>query len=1017
MAERKLSNRERIKEITAGIEQEIRELFESDKYREYLITMSRFPSYSVNNTLLIHMQMSDATLVASYGRWQKQFGRYVKKGEHGITIIAPTPYRKKIEEQKLDPETKAPLLDKDGKVITEEKEINVSMYKPVKVFDVRQTEGKPLPQLTSDLTGDVRQFDAFMEALRRASPVPMRFERMDEKMDGYFNYESQNIAIREGMSEVQTVSAAVHEMAHAILHNYEKQRQEASAGMEGKEPLKQKDRRTEEVEAEGISFVVCSFFHIDTAANSIGYLGAWSKGRELAELKASLETINKTAGSLIKSIDGHFKEICKERGIDLSVKEQTEKDPVVEFAAELDQLFYDYDTYGYQDSVENREDGIDQIVQSILKHDVEAISDWLADVIEEADEEFAPKAKELSERLDALVAGKEAPEVTAGQKPEEKRPGVPPKEEHKTEEADIPEEQADGVEKKGTATEQELEAKESDSLADRESEPQKSGILAEQESAALKPETLEGTEAAIHEDLLARVKDVLYSQDSGEEAAFSINQGEQYLAIQTCADGYDYTFFNADFEGMDGGQLDRPEIPMSVAAWILLREGYLEDIEVAPFDFETLMEQGELMEQKRIAAANAKEIVQGALVQYGLQDEVRITGLEVYRNLYGEPAPLRYDILVGYEGNIKEEDFYDILQETNHSIGGNFAHFTPITPGESGTLEEYAARLMEKYGDTAVQIDVLDQPKQILDEYPLPDTGLRMEDLEAAGYRDGDMLPISKDRAGELFDKDLTVYAVVDGGSAEMIFEKEEMDSPEAGSLFAVSKEDWEGSAEFHAKVMERQEHQEEREQAFLSHEGDCFAIYQVREDTADRIRFMGLDWLKEKGIPVERTDYDLVYTGELTSLGDTGQTLENLYEQFNLRHPADYHSPSLSVSDIIAVKQNGVLSCHYCDRIGFQEIPGFLPGGNYLKAAEMAVEDDYGMIDGIINNGPKEQPTVAELEQQAKSGQPISLMELADAVHREQEGKKKSVVEQLKSRPDQRQKKTTQKQRDGREI
>lgn len=1017
MAERKLSNRERIKEITAGIEQGIKELFESEKYKKYLTTMSRFPSYSLNNTLLIHMQMPDATLVAGYGRWQKQFERHVKKGERGITIIAPTPYRKKIEEQKLDPETKAPLLDKDGKVITEEKEINISMYKPVKVFDVSQTEGKPLPQLASDLTGDVRQFDAFMEALRRASPVPIRFEKMDEKMDGYFNYESQSIAIREGMSEVQTVSAAVHEMAHAILHNYEKQRQEASAGMEGKEPPKQKDRRTEEVEAESVSFAVCAFYNIDTGANSFGYLASWSKGKELAELKASLETINKTAGSLIKSIDGHFKEICRERGIDLSVKDPTEKDPVVEFAAELDQLFYDYDTYGYQDSVESREDGIDQIVQSVLKKDVKAISNWLADVIEEADEEYAPKAKELSERLDALVSGKERPEVSAEQKSGEKEADIPAEEERKTEEADISEEQVDGAEKKDVAIEQKPEAKESDSLAGRESEPQKPEMLTDQESAAPKPETLEVPEAAIQGDLSDRIKDALYSQVSSEEAAFSINQGKQYLAIQTCADGYDYTFFNADFEGMDGGQLDRPEIPMSVAAWILLSEEYLEDVEVEPFDFDTLMEQGELMEQKCVAAAQAKEIVQGILVQYGLQDEVKITGLEVYRNLYGESAPLRYDILVGYEGNMKEEDLYDILQETNHSIGGNFAHFIPITPEESGTMEEHAAWLMEKYGDGAVQIDALELPKQKLDEYPLPDTGLRMEDLETAGYRDGDMLPISKDRAGELFDKDLTVYSIVGDGSAEMIFEKEEMDLPESGSLFAVSKEDWEESTDFHAEIMERQEHQEEREQAFLSYEGDCFAIYQVREDTADRIRFMGLDWLKEKGIPVERANYDLIYTGELTATGDTGQRLESLYEQFNIHHPADYHSPSLSVSDIIAVKQSGVLSCHYCDRIGFQEIPGFLPGENYLKAAEMAVEDDYGMIDGIINNGPKELPTVAELEQQAKSGQPISLMDLADAVHREQAGKKKSVVEQLKSRPDQRQKKVTQKQRDGREI
>lgn len=798
MAERKLSNRERIKEIMAGIEQGIKELFESEKYKKYLATMSRFPSYSLNNTLLIHMQMPDATLVAGYGRWQKQFERHVKKGERGITIIAPTPYRKKIEEQKLDPETKAPLLDKDGKVITEEKEINISMYKPVKVFDVSQTEGKPLQQLASDLTGDVRQFDAFMEALRRSSPVPIRFEKMDEKMDGYFNYESQSIAIREGMSEVQTVSAAVHEMAHAVLHNYEKQSQEASAGMEGKEPPKQKDRRTEEVEAESVSFAVCAFYNIDTGANSFGYLASWSKGKELAELKASLETINKTAGSLIKSIDGHFKEICRERGIDLSVKEPTEKDPVVEFAAELDQLFYDYDTYEYQDSVESREDGIDQIVQSVLKKDVKAISDWLADVIEEADEEYAPKAKALSEWLDALVSEKEVLEVSAEQKSEEKEADIPAEEESKTEEAVIPEVQENREQERDKDTGQESEA----------AEPAEPDNPAEEESQSQKPET-----------------------------------------------------------------------------------------------------------------------------------------------------------------------------------------YVPV------------------------QIDALELPKQKLDEYPLPDTGLRMEDLEAAGYRDGDILPISKDRAGELFDKDLTVYSIAGDGSAEMIFEKEEMDLPESGSLFAVSKEDWEGSAEFHAKIMERQEYQEEREQAFLSHEGDCFAIYQVREDTADRIRFMGLGWLKEKGIPVERANYDLVYTGELTATGDTGRRLDSLYEQFNIHHPADYHSPSLSVSDIIVVKQSGVLSCHYCDRIGFQEIPGFLPGENYLKAAEMAVEDDYGMIDGIINNGSKEQPTVAELEQQAKSGQPISLMDLADAVHREQAGKKKSVVEQLKSRPDQRQKKVTQKQRDGREI
>ena len=217
MAEPKKSNKERLREITEGIEQGIKDLFESDKYRQYLSTMSRFHRYSVNNVTLIHMQMPGATHVAGYNRWRDQFERHVKKGEHGITIIAPTPFKKKVEEQKLDPDTKAPMLDKDGKVITEEKEIEIPMFRPVKVFDVSQTEGKPLPQLASDLTGNVQQFEAFMEALRRSAPVPVSIEPLQENMDGYFSPEKQQIVIRAGMSEVQTVSAAVHEIAHMAV--------------------------------------------------------------------------------------------------------------------------------------------------------------------------------------------------------------------------------------------------------------------------------------------------------------------------------------------------------------------------------------------------------------------------------------------------------------------------------------------------------------------------------------------------------------------------------------------------------------------------------------------------------------------------------------------------------------------------------------------------------------------------------------------------------------------------------
>ena len=244
----KPTNRERLQQITAGIEQGIKELFESEKYMRYLSVMSRFHRYSVNNTMLIYMQKPDATLVAGYNKWKNQFERHVKRGEHGITIIAPTPFKKKIEEQKLDPDTKAPMLDAEGKIIMEEREVEIPMFRPVKVFDVSQTDGKPLPELASSLSGNVQNYEAFMEALRRSAPVPLSVEPMAENMDGYFSPDQQRIAIRAGMSEVQTVSAAVHEIAHSKLHNYAKAQEEAVRAGD-KEPPKKKDRNTEEVEA------------------------------------------------------------------------------------------------------------------------------------------------------------------------------------------------------------------------------------------------------------------------------------------------------------------------------------------------------------------------------------------------------------------------------------------------------------------------------------------------------------------------------------------------------------------------------------------------------------------------------------------------------------------------------------------------------------------------------------------------------------------------------------------------
>ena len=298
-------NQDRLKEITAGIEQGIKDLFESDKYKSYLQTMSRFHSYSINNLMLIHAQKPDATRVAGFNKWKKQFDRHVKKGEKGIQILAPIIYKKKVEEALLDPDTKAPILDEHGKAVMEEKEITMPRFKVVFVYDVAQTEGKPLPELASDLHGNVEQFDVFMEALRRSSPVPIEMKSLKPSLDGYFSPSDQKIAIREGMSQVQTISAVIHEITHSMLHNYDKL----------PEGTEKKDNRTQEVEAESVSYSVSQYYGIETGENSFGYIASWSAGKELKELKASLETVRQTASTLITSIDKHFAEICKEQGI------------------------------------------------------------------------------------------------------------------------------------------------------------------------------------------------------------------------------------------------------------------------------------------------------------------------------------------------------------------------------------------------------------------------------------------------------------------------------------------------------------------------------------------------------------------------------------------------------------------------------------------------------------------------------------------------------------------------------
>ena len=315
--------KEQIKKLTDQIEAGIKALFQSgdlEKYQAYLRTMSHFHHYSVNNQMLIFSQCPHATLVAGYQKWQNQFSRHVLRGEKGISVLAPTPYKIKVEKEKLDPDTKLPLLDADGNTITEEKEVQIPMFRPVKVFDVSQTDGKPLPERVqspvAELTGNVEHYEAFMEALRRISPVPIEMKPLSNDLDGFFSPSKQSITLRDGMSEVQTVCAAVHEIAHSKLHDYAKQ------------PNSQpKDSNTEEIEAESIAYTVCAYFGIETSANSFGYVATWSKDKDLKAFKDSLDTIRKTSSELISGVEQQFKEICKERGISLEPAQPAQKQP------------------------------------------------------------------------------------------------------------------------------------------------------------------------------------------------------------------------------------------------------------------------------------------------------------------------------------------------------------------------------------------------------------------------------------------------------------------------------------------------------------------------------------------------------------------------------------------------------------------------------------------------------------------------------------------------------------------
>ena len=857
------SNQQRLRDITDRIESGIRSLFESDQYRSYLTTMSRFHRYSSNNTLLIHLQNPDATLVAGYNAWQSKFGRHVKKGEKGIQIIAPVPVRKNVKnvrEDVLDPDTGLPSLDTENEARKEDRVV-IPTFRAVTVFDVSQTEGKPLPVLASPLTGDVAHYEAFVEALRRTSPVPIAFEHLTPPLDGYFSPDSQRIAIREGMSQVQTVSAVIHEISHSKLHDYDKLRNEALAS--GGKPPVIKDRRTEEVEAESISYAVCQYYGIETAENSFGYIAAWSKDKELKELKASLETIRRTASVLIDEIDQNLEEIRRER--DLDQEKEVE----------------------------------------VPEHEEPELMESASVPVKGAE-----KATPLSQPDVAFVFARAFCNYEAWL--------------HLTHRLPEPYAIAD------------LE----DNIRAYAEHLQHSGPS----NARHMLEQFETDSGFPTPDALFRLLEpVVSAWDQSLTCKIVPNELEEHRSF----------LFASPSEPSE----NEPSRDPLFYGPTFVCEKMAADLAAGRISTE------QIRELNRLWAENDYIPPLGAAEQLYALDDGRLLSLIRSEECYD--YTLFDSGTVAEQGTIQRSDV--LLIPCYDEISGAFTVLC-----DRLKLDPDAATLTTR---EALRARLL----PALDTYPMPDQ-LTQYDLFAAGCCDPELLPISLDRARELYADGFSVFEITEFGAPAICIEDEDLENAK-GRVFAIDRAEWEKSPAFRAAVREQRiDAQAEREMAFQNYPGDCFAIYQVRHgdrETRERL-FRSLDPLRADGLEPTRTYYDLIFTGALADHPSVYDP-EAAYRVFNLNRPRDFGGHSLSVSDIVAFKQSGVVTYHYCDTVGFVELPDFQKPENYLKNAEMAIEDDYGMIDGIINNGPKETGPTQEPSQKEADKPPSLLARLHD--------------------------------------
>lgn len=703
------TEKQKVQEITDKLEEGLKELFESEKYKTYLSTMSKFHNYSFNNTLLIAMQKPEATLVAGYKAWQKNFERHVNKGEKAIRILAPAPYKIKEERDKLDPVTGEMMFDENGMPQKEQVEVTIPAFRAVSVFDVSQTDGKPIPELEAqEFLSTVEGYEDFVQALMNVAPVPIGFEDIPGDSKGYFHTEEKRIAVQENMSESQTLKTMVHEVAHSMLHNKEINRDDLI-----EEPAK--DRNTKEVEAESVAYTVCQHFGIDTSDYSFGYIAGWSSGKDMKELKSSLDTIRKTASELITGIEGALREL---------------------------QL--------------NREMEQEQSKECIL-------------LIQNED---------LTEFSLVNVRGMDTQELVA--------------------------------------------------------------------------------------------------------ALTNMNEDDK-LSIQA----------------------------------------YLES--------------------------------KGAWTTELGNDKTR--EFEEYH------LDVRY--------NLDTDEIIDVKAKIAEQIDNNLS-------------------VMEQ-----AEIDAL------------PDPMIGLSEMREYGYTWNEMLPLTQEKALELFDHDLPVYLLHNDGSETTVDDRKQIMEHEG--IFGIEKGDWENERKLRSMQAELSDNQINKEAQLLYGSSDKYGIYQLKHNPElDHLRFEGTESLKRMGITKDNFDvikpenYELIYVGELSELQEQtqGETLEAIYEQFNIAHPEDYRGHSLSVSDIVVLHQNGKNSAHFVDSFGFTRLPDFMQTLEGVKEQEAEIDtsghdvqksepekqeqqtSDNTLEDGdeIIDLGDEKEQVLADMKKSLELGEETELaFQIAD--------------------------------------